>query len=67
MVFSSTIFLFAFLPIVLTLYLAPRSLPARNLLQLTASLIFSNTSNACSLCGNATYCRRSWRRRSPRW
>ena len=40
MLFSSTIFLFAFLPIVLTLYFVPRSVPVRNALLLVASLVF---------------------------
>jgi len=40
MLFSSTIFLFAFLPIVLALYLALRSVRARNGLLLLASLLF---------------------------
>lgn len=40
MLFSSTVFLFAFLPIVLTLYLLARDVRVRNALLLTASLIF---------------------------
>jgi alginate O-acetyltransferase complex protein AlgI len=40
MLFSSTIFLFAFLPIVFVLHLALRSVRARNALLLTASLFF---------------------------
>ena len=40
MLFSSTLFLFAFLPIVLTAYLVLRDVRSRNALLLAASLIF---------------------------
>jgi len=40
MLFSSTVFLFAFLPIVLALHLALRNVRARNALLLAASLVF---------------------------
>ncbi len=40
MLFTSTVFLFAFLPIVLTLYFAAQSLLLRNILLVSASFIF---------------------------